>query len=604
MTSQKRGAAPPASYSFGENVWGPNPIHLLRGADRDEEVPLGDGRFQKQVLLASMLAGTTFLLHLVSFRLTTRILDHWCRHPEAFTNLSIQEWRNLATPIEKDGCRSHCARREPPDGGSKAYIVSCEAWNFDFAPYGNNIVSEWRLVCDRRWLIELAVLTYMVAGVIALPTAGVTADRIGRKAVINVSLAALLVAGFTTSLANSYLLFVALRIVVSVTSNSLWLVQYSVLYEVSTPANRDYYCFLSMAAASVAMPLCVLGISRIRLAWDATHLVLMVPTTMLAAVLSTVRDESPAWLLTTMDTREAERVALKATRMNNADTDFCRTWFASEALRAERRNSEQPSERNVLSTILKQLKRRFLLLCYMWSALSFAFNQVNLNDIFSVKKATAAAGILGMLAMYAVAYFFILRYGAKRSCMVAMLLFSLLAVALTAVYGGEQSLLSSVLVVLLRMLANLFVVLAFVVTVRHYPVKVRCTGICVGFALGRLTGSLGEVVFRLAPKHRRDIMIAVVAIVMALASMATEYLPSRVPSVVLAPASISTRSRGSSQVAGDELRHPLQALFARLPRRPVKARSSKGRRPRDERLPEQFLLRASNISQSSSNTQH
>ncbi|XP_065282406.1 solute carrier family 22 member 7-like [Dermacentor albipictus] len=598
MTSQKRDAAPPPSHSLGEKVSGPNPVQLPRGADRDEEVPLGDGRFQKQVLMASMLAGTTFLLHLVSFRLTTRIMDHWCRPPDAFANLSVEEWRNLATPIEEDGSRSHCARRDPPDGGTKAYIVSCEAWDFDYAPYGNNIVSEWRLVCDRRWLIELAVLTYMVACVIALPIAGVTADRIGRKVVINVSLAALLVAGFTTSFANSYLLFVALRIVVSVTSNSLWLVQYSVLYEVSTPASRDYYCFLSMAVASVAMPLCVLGISRMRLAWDATHLVLMVPATMLAAVLYTVRDESPAWLLTTMDTREAERVALKATRMNNADAEFCRTWFASEALRPQRRNSEQPSERNVLSTILKQQKRRFLLLCYMWSALSFAFNQVNLNDIFPVKKAIAAAGILGMLPMYVVAYFFMSRCSAKRSCMVAMLLFSILAVALTAMYGGEQPLLSSVLVVLLRMLANLFVVLAFVVTVKYYPVKVRCTGICVGFALGRLTGSLGEVVFRLAPKHRRDAMIAVVAIVMALASLATEYLPPRVPSVVLAPASISTRSRRSSRFAGDEVKRWLQASLPRLPRGPVKARSSKGPRSRDERLPEQFLLRAPNISQS------
>ncbi|KAH7966274.1 hypothetical protein HPB49_014977 [Dermacentor silvarum] len=601
MPSKKRAAAPPASTSLGDNVSGQNRVNLLRGVDRDEEVPLGDGRYQTQLLLASMLAGTTFLLHLVSFRLTTRIMDHWCRPPEAFANLSVEEWRNLATPIEEDGTRSRCMRRDPPDGGSKAYIVSCEAWDFDYAPYGNNIVSEWRLVCDRRWLIEMAVLTYMVANVIALPVAGVTADRIGRKVVINVSLAALLVAGFTTSLANSYLLFVALRIIVSVTSSSLWLVQYSVLYEVSTPARRDFYCFLSMAVASVAMPLCVLGISQLRLAWDVTHLVLMVPTTMLAAVLSTVRDESPAWLITTVNTREAERVALKATRMNNADTDYCRTWFASEERRAERRNCEQPSEHSILFV---QLRRRFLLLCYMWSALSFSFNQVNLNDIFPIKKTIAAVGILGMLPMYVMAYYFMSRYGAKRSCMVAMLVFSIVAVVLTAVYGGEHQMLDSVLVVILRMLANVFVVLAFVVTVQYYPVKVRCTGICVGFALGRLTGSLGEFVFRLAPKHRRDAMIALVAIVMALSSMAMEYLPPRVPSAVLVTGSISTHSRRRSQLTGVEFKRSLQDLLSPLPKGPVKVRSSKESHSREERLPEQFSLRASKISQSSANTQH
>ncbi|KAH6939177.1 hypothetical protein HPB50_016420 [Hyalomma asiaticum] len=572
-------------------------MNLLE-SDRDE-VPLGEGRFQMQVMVVSMLAGTTFLLHLVSFRLTTRIMDHWCRPTEAFANLSVEEWRHMAIPLEEDGSPSRCRRRDPPDGGSEASIVSCDAWDFDYAPYGNNIVSEWRLVCDRRWLIELAVLTYMIACVIALPMAGVAADRIGRKIVMNVSLVALLFAGFTTSLANSYLLFVALRIVVSVASNSLWLVQYSVLYEVSTVARRDYYCFLSMAVASIAMPLVLYGMSQLRLAWNEAHLALMVPTTMLAAAFYTVSGESSTWLVATMQPRKAERVALSAARMNHADMEYCRAWFASEVRRTERRGSEQLTEHNVLSMLNPQLRRRFMLLCYVWSSLSFSFNQVNLNDIFPVTGWITLAGILGMAPMYAVAYGLMSQYGAKRSCTVTMLVFSVIAVALTAVYGGEKHTSNGVLIVLLRMLANLFVVFGFVVSVQYYPVRVRCTGICVGFALGRLTGSLGEIVFRLAPKHRRDVMIAFVAVVMALCSLAVEYLPRRVPDIILVPGSICPRSRRGSTYTGDEFRRSLQGSLGPLPKGPVKARSSKERRSRSDMLPEQFSLRMSNVSQSS-----
>ncbi|KAH7961867.1 solute carrier family 22 member 7 [Rhipicephalus sanguineus] len=597
MPPKKTTARRQASSIYAD-VTSQNRTNVLE-AERDEEVPLGEGRFQMQVLLVSMLAGTTFLLHLVSFRLTTRIMDHWCRPTEAFANLSVEEWRQMATPIEEDGTRSRCRRREPPDGGSAASIVSCDAWDFDYAPYGNNIVSEWRLVCDRRWLIELAVLTYMTACVIALPVAGVAADRIGRKIVMNVSLVALLVAGFTTSLANSYLLFVALRIVVSVSSNSLWLVQYSVLYEVSTIARRDCYCFLSMAVASIAMPLVVAGMSRLRLAWEGVHLFLMVPTTMLAAAFYTVGDESCTWLVATIQPRKAERVALNAARMNHADTDYCRAWFSSEVRKAERRSSEHLTEHNVLTMFNPQLRRRFVLLCYVWSSLSFSFNQVNLNDIFPVKKTISLAGILGMVPMYAGAYGFMSRYGARRSCTVTMIVFSFVAVALTGLYGSEKHTSNAVLVVILRMLANLFVVLAFVVTVQYYPVRVRCTGICVGFALGRLTGSLGEIVFRLFPKHRRDIMIAFVAIVMALCSMAVEYLPHRVPDITVLTGSARPPSRHGSTFAGDEFRRSLQGSLGPLPKGPVKARSSRERRSRSESLPEQFSLRASSISQSS-----
>lgn len=185
-------------------------------------------------MVASALAGTAFLLHLISFRVTTRVMDHWCRPPEAFANLSAAEWRSTAIPLEPDGSRSQCTRFEPPDAGSRARVVPCDAWDFDTERYGNNIVSEWRLVCDRRWLVELAVLVYMAACAVFLPLVGVAADRVGRRLVMHVSLAALVAAGFATSLANSYLLFVALRIVVSAASNALFLVLYAVLYEVST----------------------------------------------------------------------------------------------------------------------------------------------------------------------------------------------------------------------------------------------------------------------------------------------------------------------------------------------------------------------------------
>ncbi|KAH9370319.1 hypothetical protein HPB48_007344 [Haemaphysalis longicornis] len=107
-------------------------------------------------------------------------MDHWCRPPEAFNNLSVDGLADAGHPARMDGSRSQCTRREPPDAGSRARIVPCEAWEFDLNRYGNNIISEWRLVCDKRWLIELAVMTYMTASAVALPLAGLLADRVGR----------------------------------------------------------------------------------------------------------------------------------------------------------------------------------------------------------------------------------------------------------------------------------------------------------------------------------------------------------------------------------------------------------------------------------------
>ncbi|XP_077490782.1 solute carrier family 22 member 6-like [Amblyomma americanum] len=569
-------------------------------------VPLGEGSFQVLLLVASMVAGTTFLLHLVSFRLTTRVMDHWCRPPEAFSNLSADEWRALALPVESDGSRSRCTRREPPDADERATggrVVPCEAWDFDLERYGNNIVSEWRLVCDRRWLVELAVLTYMAACVVCLPLAGLLADRVGRRVVMHVSLAALLGAGFATSLANSYPLFVALRIVVSTASNALWLVLFSVLYEVSTPSRRDAYCFAAMAVASVAAPVTMLALSGLRLRWEYFHLALMVPTCVLAATYATVGDDSPAWLMDNGCYREAESAALRAARLNGASLDDCRAWLSREGRRIERRVSELFFERSLLPPILApSVRRRLVLVSYMWAATSFAFNQVNLNDLLPVRKSFAAVGIVAMVPMYFAAYACVARFGARRVNVMVALLFSGSSVILAGTIGTMRlDPISSMLIVSLRMLGNLVVVLAFVVTVQQYPVSARCTGICGGFALGRLTGSLGEILFRLAPQHRRDVAVCVVGIVMALAAVAAEYLPDTVaaepPGVQDA---VSAQTRQYTAPKADDVRRSMQQSLRPLPKGPSRMlRSIRRSASRDEGAPEQYSVRLSSISRSS-----
>ncbi|XP_077553612.1 solute carrier family 22 member 7-like [Haemaphysalis longicornis] len=496
-------------------------------AGEGDGIPFGEGRYQLLVLTSTILAGISFLVHLMSFRIMTRVMDHWCRPPEAFSNLSVTDWRTLATPLQMDGSRSQCTRREPPDAGSRARIVPCEAWEFDLNRYGNNIISEWRLVCKRRWLVELAVMTYMTASAVSLPLAGLLADSVGRISVLNVSLAAFLVTGLSTSLADSYLLFVALRIVVSVTSNSFLLLLYAVLYEVTTPARRELYCFTAPAVASVVAPLLGLVMSRLRLGWEATHLLLMAPTLMMTAAFHTVREESPTWLMARRDLNKARDVALNAATMNGVLLDDCLAWFETHkpAMRVDELLDETPKP----SIVPDSIRRRFALTNLIWASCSFAFNQVNLNDTVAVNRAVAAAGLAVMVPLYFAAHMCVRRFGAKRCGIATMLLFSVLCAVLVATFGAESAEVNGVLLVALRMLANLFVGLVFLITVQQFPVMNRCTGLCSGFALGRVTGSLGELLFRLDARFPKDIMIAFVGVVVALASVATAYLPGTKP---------------------------------------------------------------------------
>ncbi|XP_037561202.1 solute carrier family 22 member 6-like [Dermacentor silvarum] len=145
------------------------------------QLPYGHGTFQLVHVIGAVIAVYNCALHYESFRLTAGVMDHWCGRPDSMKNLSVNEWKQLAIPVDEQGEHSHCTMRDPPDGGDAARVVPCASWEFDLDQYGNNIVSHWNLVCDRRWLIDVARLVYAAASMASLPVVGALADSVGRK---------------------------------------------------------------------------------------------------------------------------------------------------------------------------------------------------------------------------------------------------------------------------------------------------------------------------------------------------------------------------------------------------------------------------------------
>ncbi|KAK8767572.1 hypothetical protein V5799_005648 [Amblyomma americanum] len=213
-----------------------------RGSDRVEP-PYGVGAFQLLALFSLTIAGGAFLLHNESFRLTAVAMDHWCRRPPNFTNVSVAKWKHIAIPMDENGQHSHCTVRDPPDGGSMARVVPCTSWEYDHGTYGHNIVSEWNLVCERRWLIDLAKMIYSASAMISLPLLGALADRVGRKPVIFIAVPVVLAAGGAVNLPINFPTFVAVRAIVSISTSALVPPLLSLVYEVSPvekiPAYND-----------------------------------------------------------------------------------------------------------------------------------------------------------------------------------------------------------------------------------------------------------------------------------------------------------------------------------------------------------------------------
>ncbi|XP_065295457.1 beta-alanine transporter-like [Dermacentor albipictus] len=202
------------------------------------QVPYGYGAYQMLHVFGAVIVVYSYGLHYESFRLTAGVMDHWCRRPDSMKNLSVDEWKQLAIPVDERGEHSHCTMRDPPDGGHAARIVPCASWEFDLDQYGNNIVSHWNLVCDRRWLIDVARLVYAAASIATLPAVGALADSVGRKAVLFFTVPVVLISGAASAMPNDFQFFVGVRAVVSASTSALVVPVYGMVYELS-PSEKN-----------------------------------------------------------------------------------------------------------------------------------------------------------------------------------------------------------------------------------------------------------------------------------------------------------------------------------------------------------------------------
>ncbi|KAH9378145.1 hypothetical protein HPB48_004274 [Haemaphysalis longicornis] len=310
----------------------------------------GQGRFQRLVLLCTMLAVFTSRVHALASSDFARPVDHWCRPPAAYAHLPLETWKN-ATIHAADGTddrRSHCFRHEPPlpvpedlEADNRT-VVPCDAgWDYEPSARERSIVAAWDLVCGRRRILSLLSAVYMAGGVLGGAGAGVLADHIGRRPVLCIMIFLLILAGIGTAFAHSILAFAVLRFVLSTAASSTIVTSTLLLFEVTDIDHRALFCALSVSAAGVASAIYRELVMAFIRDWQMAQIVYMVPASALVLAVY-LMEESPCWLLATARVSQGERVLLWAARVNNVDQDAFKARLA--ALRDQIKRQQQQLE--------------------------------------------------------------------------------------------------------------------------------------------------------------------------------------------------------------------------------------------------------------------
>ncbi|XP_077486423.1 organic anion transporter 3-like [Amblyomma americanum] len=503
------------------------------GADELEPSDLyGTGCFQLMILLCCQLATFALLTQHLSLLLMSVEVKHWCKQPTD-SNATLSDWKALSIPVDKDtGEYSSCTRYEPPldEFSANRTVAPCQDWGYD--PPLRNMLTEWNMVCQRRWLQPFVLSLHMSGAMVAAPMAGHVSDRVGRRPVICASVLILVVSGMAASFASTLSLFLAFRLMMAASATSVQLATFVLLFEAVPPRHRGLYCtvyqFGLVSAAIFLRALSWFSLGRFELS-----MIVMVPTSLLICCFY-MAEESPRWLLATWNMSQAGQVILRVAKINGlALSDTQQRWTRALALAHANRDKVSYLMRTPFLDLAfsPSLRKRMTPLLWCWFALTFSYYSFAYNVLFdAVTDFVYFLAVTLLLPCFYASYLSTKVFGRRSTLSSILVIQGSLAGAIGAMSrmdqkGPASSSLDAALLVLATCTLDASVVVLFTYTAELFPTVVRSVGLGTASMAGRAGGIFAPFVRDLSRGVHPSLPLLLVSASTLLTAVAVRYLP-------------------------------------------------------------------------------
>ncbi|XP_061167201.1 organic anion transporter 3-like [Saccostrea echinata] len=231
---------------------------------------------------------------------------HHCKVP-------VNESVAVIIPVDSNGDFEKCVMKSLTQNQTK----SCDqGWTYG-SEFDSTILTEWDLVCDNNFLVDLSSTIYMVGNTLGALFLTPLSDKFGRKWVILGMLWIQGAIGIGTAFASSYAMFTVLRFFIALLNMPIALTTYVMVTEMFPASNRSF--------PSVGIN-CSWGIGLVVLAvmgyfirdWRTLQLVISVPN-FLTIIYAWFLPESIRWLIAKKKYNQAKTVAKFAAKVNNKE---------------------------------------------------------------------------------------------------------------------------------------------------------------------------------------------------------------------------------------------------------------------------------------------
>ncbi|KAH0540665.1 organic cation transporter protein-like [Cotesia glomerata] len=192
--------------------------------------------------------------------------------------------------------------------------VECEKFSYDDSVFKSTIVSEWNLVCERKYLLSFAQPLTQLGILVGNMLFGIVADKIGRKTPLMIAVIVQAIAGIITVFMPSYELFLLFKVISAVATGGTMLISFVLVMEIVGIETRSKILtmfHIPFLLGFLSVPL----ISYLTRTWDGYWLTISVPAFSLFFYYWVI-PESPRWLLTVGNVKKAQSILMKAAKKN------------------------------------------------------------------------------------------------------------------------------------------------------------------------------------------------------------------------------------------------------------------------------------------------
>ncbi|KAK5650959.1 hypothetical protein RI129_001988 [Pyrocoelia pectoralis] len=292
----------------------PNRIDII-------EATIGDfGRWQCKIsVLMALLRFPTAWIQLGIVFLAPPT-EFWCNPPREYRFMDVYEWKHLINiPNNTFKSRStleygNCKMWYPVNGS----VIPC-AWGYAYnkSVIHSSIITEWNLVCDKSYLIELSQIVLMFGVLIGSIWIGLTADKLGRAKVLKFAIVFQSIFGILTGILPWFSTFLIARFLLAVANGGVTVISFVLCMEVVGGAWRTIVPILYHIPFGIGNLLMAFFAYFLR-DWRTLQLTLF-GSSFLYITYIWIISESPRWLWVVGKKEQSIELLEKAARVNELD---------------------------------------------------------------------------------------------------------------------------------------------------------------------------------------------------------------------------------------------------------------------------------------------